>query len=371
MALTNKLSAIGDAIREKTNTNALLTLDAMPAMIRGIETGSGGIELPAEAFNITGYCDYYFVNGNWDWFINTFGKRVTTNDIASACSMFSGCQDVTSIPFEINFKGDQECDVQNMFSYCNNLTSLPKINNLNMPWHTGYMLAFCYRLREIPEHFVNSINWNYTIGVNDLFNQCYSLRSIPKGILTNVRRDLDCWYSFYSGAFYNCRCLDELKDLPVFNECDWYDNIFNDSFYGCQRLKEIVFEMNEDGTPKTANWTNQNINLTENLGYCYNEYEIIQWNSGITADKEVKDDTTYQALKNDPDWFTKNIEYSRYNKESAVNTINSLPDTSAFGSNMISFMGNMGSLTDGGAINTLTEEEIAVAAARGWTVSFV
>ena len=39
--------------------------------------------------------------------------------------------------------------------------------------------------------------------------------------------------------------------------------------------------------------------------------------------------------------------------------------------NTIKFRGEAGALTDGGAINTLTEEEIAVAAAKGWTVSIV
>jgi hypothetical protein len=65
------------------------------------------------------------------------------------------------------------------------------------------------------------------------------------------------------------------------------------------------------------------------------------------------------------------VNYSRYNHDSAVETINSLPDTSAYGTNTIKFKGASGALTDGGAINTLTEEEIAVAAAKGWTVTLV
>ena len=81
-------------------------------------------------------------------------------------------------------------------------------------------------------------------------------------------------------------------------------------------------------------------------------------------------------MKNDPDWYTLKSEYSRYNHDSAVATINSLPDTSAYlaekgGTNTIKFIGNAGSATDGGAINTLTEEEIAVATAKGWTITFV
>ena len=112
------------------------------------------------------------------------------------------------------------------------------------------------------------------------------------------------------------------------------------------------------------------------MGWGLNETTNAKLNNGITADKFVNDDASYQALKNDPDWFANIPKYSRYNHDSAVETINSLPDTSAYlatagGTNTIEFRGDSGSATDGGAINTMTEEEIAVAAAKGWTVSFV
>ncbi len=42
MALIEKLSAIGNAIREKTGGTELLTLDQMPGEIAGIETGGNG-----------------------------------------------------------------------------------------------------------------------------------------------------------------------------------------------------------------------------------------------------------------------------------------------------------------------------------------
>lgn len=46
MALTEKLTAIGDAIREKTGGTDLIPLANMPEEIRGIETGGGGMETP-------------------------------------------------------------------------------------------------------------------------------------------------------------------------------------------------------------------------------------------------------------------------------------------------------------------------------------
>ena len=116
--------------------------------------------------------------------------------------------------------------------------------------------------------------------------------------------------------------------------------------------------------------------LTNYVGYTSIGDEATKYNSGITADQRVTDATSYEALKNDPDWFTADVNYSRYNHDSAVATINSLPDTSAYlatagGTNTIKFKGAAGASTDGGAINTLTEEEIAVAAAKGWTVTLV
>ena len=138
----------------------------------------------------------------------------------------------------------------------------------------------------------------------------------------------------------------------------------------------MIFETQADGTPYTVNWKAQTIDLSNYVGYANSLNNITDHNSGITADKQVTDDVTYQALKNDPDWFTIDIAYSRYNHDSAVATINSLPDTSAYlatagGTNTIKFNGASGSATDGGAINTLTEEEIAVATAKGWTVTLV
>lgn len=44
MALTDKLSAIGSAIREKTGGTELLTLDAMPTAIQSIQTGGGELK---------------------------------------------------------------------------------------------------------------------------------------------------------------------------------------------------------------------------------------------------------------------------------------------------------------------------------------
>jgi hypothetical protein len=96
------------------------------------------------------------------------------------------------------------------------------------------------------------------------------------------------------------------------------------------------------------------------------------WNDTSAIDAlEISDATSYAQLKNTNGAWTQNSDYSFYNKVSALETINSLPDVSAVGTATIKFKGTAGQYTDGGAINTLTSAEIAIASAKGWTVTLV
>ena len=181
--------------------------------------------------------------------------------------------------------------------------------------------------------------------------------------------------NIYRNLFQYCYALDEVVGLPnPHHKAAWTSNAFNSTVQDCYRLKRFTFETQADGTPYTVNWKKQTLNL-DTVGYVTSSYgaNYITNNGaihGITTAKAIYDDATYQALKDDADWFTSKVEYSRYNKTSAVETINSLPTCPSGAGNTIKFKGAAGSATDGGAINTMTEEEIAVATAKGWTVSF-
>ena len=341
----------------------------------------GGGDLPEKAFLITGDCRYRFANGGWDWFIENYGNRVTTSNILGISDMFS-YSSVEEVPFDINL-GGTAIFMDNMFYHCIKLKVLPKINGkINS---AKRLFLDCNSLRHIPEVFFENIDCSgmttgstYSNGnLSSIFGSCYSLRAIPVIFLKNNHPGCGIYNSYFNGGFQYCCSLDELRDLPLHFTSTWTNNAFSATFAECQRIKSLTFEM-PDGQPAVMNWKNQTIKLSQRIGYTDSSYKnyILNYNSGITADKEVTDDATYQALKNDPDWFTGKVEYSRYNHDSAVETINSLPDTSAYlaangGTNTITFNGSSGSATDGGAINTLTEAEIAVAAAKGWTVSLV
>jgi hypothetical protein len=52
MLLTDKLTAIGDAVRAKTGTEDPMTLDEMATAIEGITTGS--VDIPEDLLVLTG-----------------------------------------------------------------------------------------------------------------------------------------------------------------------------------------------------------------------------------------------------------------------------------------------------------------------------
>ena len=394
MALINKLEAIGDAVRAKTGDTDKLTLDEMATKINGMKPGPTASDL-----TITGDMSYFFYQGRMLDFNAKF--HFIFKDITNITSCFANVpsnRDLSSVVISTAIFDSNQIGAETSGCFQNQFTnSLPLING-TIRILNGVTFRFNYYLQEdkIRTFLINSklkLAWrgpfsiSSNIGLSGTFQDCKSLRNI-NDILLYIHQ----WFinhpieysgnlsDYYYQSFSGCTFLDEVCNIPIFefpNSNGNTSNLFNYTFEGCFRVKNITFCTN-NGVPYIKKWKNQILNFADKLtGYGKGNYLFAQpYNSGITMDKEVIDDTTYAALKNDPDWFTCNVAYSRYNHDSAVATINSLPDTSEYlaangGTNTIKFKGAAGEKTDGGAINTLTAEEIAVAAAKGWTVTLV
>lgn len=371
------LTGIGDAIRAKGGTSDKILVSDLATAITNLPTGGGG-DIEVEPIVLEGTQTYGCSGPLSGKYIDMFGDTISTQYLGDVSNMFYK-NTATKIPFDLNCTNVTYYSFQGLFSNCDNLTELPNIYNA-YPYNMSQMFSNCYNLREIPEDIDDTWNWdrmhtyNYA-SVNGCIQYCYSLRKIPESFMKNLWSTQTSNYSsIYYGLCNSCYALDEIRGIPIM-PVTYTGNAFSNFMSMSARVKDIIFDMNEDGTPKTANWKGQSINLYNGIGYMrYTESYLYNYNSGITADKKVIDDATYQALKDDPDWFSSKLEYSRYNHDSAVNTINSLPDTSAYlaangGTNTISFSSGMGRATDGGAISNLTEEEIAIATAKGWTVT--
>ena len=358
--------------------------------------------IPDSVFQMTGYVPYRCAYDNYTWMIDLYGDKITTKDLTTAIYMFQQSYKLTRVPFQLNFADNSGISLSGLFKSCNILTqidyditipenayktavddifyncykleSIPYIYNV-YPSTINNMFRECQRLRYIPNDYIDTWNLDEMLTyqyayIGNLFNGCYSLREVPKWLSQFQSMKVSSTTSLlYAYLFQNNYSLNEIIDLPVLSAITLTSNVFGYTFKNCYRLKNLTFKLNDDGTPQTVKWAKQTIDLMS-IGCSPSESYVLNYNSGITTDKKVANDETYQALKNDPDWYAVGAAYSRYNHDSAVATINSLPDSSAYNTNnTIKFNGLLGSATDGGAVSTLTAEEIAVAAAKGWTVS--
>lgn len=322
------MTDIADAIRNKNR----LTETYKPA-----EMAAAIIAIPAQELIVIGDdCSYAFAYSCWrPELLGNF----RTEDITNANRMFYSNVWVDYIPFDINFTSNSQIDCSYMFNGCLRLRAVPTINCNGSTYKAlGYFFYKCSDLRSIDEELLKTLYVDESV--------------------TTVS------VQFPYGAFNQCYILDEVRGLYPPSQTVT-SNMFNGTFTDCFRVQDVIFAT-DNGTPYVRTWSNQTINLAANVGFIKSGYGAefcIDAESGITADKEVTNDTTYAELKDDPNWFTRKSAYSRYNRDSAVRTINSLPDCSSGSSNTIKFY-------SGSAVNSLTEEEIAVATAKGWTVSF-
>ncbi len=365
----SNLTNIANAIRGKNGSTTTYKPSEMAAAITAIS--GGGPDIPDSAFVISGNCNRRFANGGWDWFIENYGNRITTNNIEYVSYMFYS-SNIENIPFEINCV-NKSMDMSNIFYGCTKLKELPKINNVKAYILTRFA-GDCNSLKIIPSDYFSTWDFSdisnatsaYAGDASYMFYRCFLLRSLPTDWLGNMNKKANKSYVYFNNGFSNCESLDELINLPIPYTATYTSDIFSGFVLYCIRLKNLTFASTTE-----KQWKSQVLNLSANTGWSNTQVKLY-----FDDSKKVTDDTTYQALKNDPDWWTADVAYSRYNHDSAVATINSLPDTSAYlasagGTNTIKFKGAAGSATDGGAINTLTEEEIAVATAKGWTVTLV
>lgn len=364
------LTSIANAIRAKNGETTTYKPAQMATAITNLPTGGDTIA----PFTLTGNCANLFESGKLVWLLNDYSDIITTENITNLAYMFSNCG-LETIPIDLNMKDiNSYTSLQGLFYNTKELKNLPVMN-----WGRTYTTNLdirqifdgCWLLREIPDTFC--FHTYYTLKASQAFRNCHSLRSVEnvfkyRQTLNTVGNGGD----FYQEMFSGCYVLDKVENIPVAYSTN--APTFTDMFKNCFRLQDVTFECKADGTPYTAGWKSAYLDL-KGIGHqihdSLNGDDITKdYNSGITADKEVTDATSYEALKNDPDWYTRRVHFSRYNKQSAIKTINSLPDCSSGGMNIINFTGGAGSLS-GGAIQNLTEEQIAVATAKGFTVSFV
>ena len=311
MALTDKLVAIGDAIREKTGKDGLLALGQMPDEIRNI-SGGGGTDI--EPIVLTGDQSYGCAGQVAGDLIEKLNPPISTLDLTDATGIFSRST-VKRIPFSLNFKTGAASSLENAFKGAKKLESPPEINNCK-PSSIDELFYKCERLKGIPENFIDSWDFSQLQGssysyATSLFSACYSLRKIPSVVLNQLRNaGTGSYNSFYAKTFESDYNLDEVRDWVV-APLTFTSNVFVNTFLTCICLKRMTFETNPDGTPKTAKWKKQTLDLSSNVGFYDRSNSTLSvyprdttvYNSGRTINDAIYNDATYQENKNNPNAY--------------------------------------------------------------------
>lgn len=286
-----------------------------------------------------------FQDGRFSWILEHYTSLLSFSNIENASSCFYGLKsnaDLTNLTFYMKNDGWNN-DLDDIFAY-SNLQHLPhivgKVDDCSQIfYHCG--------VESIPDNFFDDFIFskpNSYIECGTMFCDCYNITKVPSlkafKQLQSTGVPSSYYYNFYYQLFFGCNKLQEIRDLPI--------------VYGINsEVKQNFFGGIVNETPKLSSFTfepNQMARLSNQILY----FQKAGWEYGYPQSERIKN--------------------SVYNHDSAVETINSLPDTSAFlteagGTNTIQFYRNQGANTEGGAIGNLTAEEIAIAVAKGWTVA--
>lgn len=333
-----KLDLTADTVSPSTLALGITAHDKSGNIITGTMDNS---LIPTETLlKFTGDLSYFDYNGRMDNWFKTYKNLLSFDDVTDARNMFYGST-LTEIP-TITFNGTADSSAIGMFMQCYNLTTFPTLITKKSSKETldcVNMFNSCKKLVELPNNtYFSSVfatgAFAGTYSFMGMFQNCLALTklsdlSIFDRKIRAKQYSTDTNQGNYMNLFYNCQSLQELSNFPLRNSSDTYDvNMFSETFYNTYSLKKLTFS-----ATGSFSWSNQVIDLST-TGY-----------SNSVAD-------------------------SVYNHNSAVETLNSLPTVSG-SSNYIKFKKTAGSATSGGSINDLTAEEIAVATAKGWTVSLV
>lgn len=389
-AITNLPLAADPVIEEITiEENGTFTapdgVDGYSPIIVNVPSSGGGFEWPEE---ISLSSTPLSSNGSLDW----LWPQTPSSTLIRTGTQGQGCFRSKMVDMSnMNIDMENGGPAHYFFQYCNYLEKLPNIRwCVSITNLTGFF-SDCAHLKEVPEGFFyytiknisSSTGTSYTtttdmawgtIRFNQMFYNCYSLRKAP--LLSDSTSKSAYSSTCYNHLFNYCYALDEIKKLPVCTNTAT-SNFFSDSFTGCSRLKTLTFQ-----SGKTANWSNQTIDLSQYVGYAASEGNIINYQqySGVTT--QVTDDASF-ASRDVQNWWTSNLEYSRFNLASAINLIGTLPDTSAAvangSANIVKLKSGSGLKNNEGlgtgftncSVDALSEDYIAQAAAKGWTISFV
>lgn len=329
----NKLLQTKEAIKTAIKAKNVSLLDSEPfsvyaSKIESISTGGGtGLdwseigydEQPQSLTDGFNYAKQIYDNWNMSDTINYFGDgnliyfpMVDTVFVTSLDNSFSYCSALQELPL-INTSNVNS--MVGAFMNCSSLKSIPLLDTSNVT-NFNQAFAYCKNLQEIP--LLDTSNATTTYG---MFSDCTSLARIPLLDTSKVEN--------MSSMFSNCYALETIPELNTSNAVS-----VESMFSMCPKIDNLPL----------LDFTNVG-NASNFLGY--------NWDTNMAI-------TTLAGFHN----LRINFDVSNcinLTAESLMNIINEALD--------LSVGGLMCTLTLGSNVEKLTEEQIAIATSKGWTLA--
>lgn len=366
----SELTAIGNAIRGKNGTTTKYLPSEMPAAITAIQSGGGGgelMQLEGDGGYICGYPGYYSNEWLGKYFAHWFKPNWGPVSRPEGLCYYMDISPIESIEFaDVDLETDTYSKIHHqltaMFRDAYGRTQPPILIGQCSMGTSAFASHYFERIPvEVTEQLVPS---GYTNYYSSLCNGCYRLQDIS-GIKALSQREGFKSLSIPSAMYGSCFMLKTCY-IPEFTNAISSSSTatFTTIFSGCRSLENI-----EWGNTSITN-TSYRVTLdlsTNATGYWNNTPTAAIQAYGFGApENEITDLDSYNALKDNPYAWTTDPAFSHLNHTNAVKIINNLPSLSYSGT--LSFNGTEGS-GYGDPISDLTEAEIAVATAKGWTVT--
>ena len=303
----------------------------------------------------------------------------------SCVRFFDGMNGMATIENIENLKTDNTTDMSAMFQYCNALTSVGDISNWNVSNVTNmrFMFYLCNTLTSVGD----LSNWNVAKVTNmrQMFSDCSALTSVGDLSIWDVDKVTDMGW-----MFSDCHALTSVGDLSKWNVSKVTDmatmfnsndrskpsmltsigdisgwdvaNVTNMSymFRGCTSLDELNLSSWDTNKVTTMYEAFSNFNAWDK----YTDFSIPKINvppipKNCNVDHAFSFDYSLTTIESSGKISKSlNFQWSPLTHDSAMVLINALDSE------------NTGTLTLSAATReTLSEEEIAIATDKGWTIA--
>ena len=292
--------------------------------------------------------------------------------------MFSYSTTLEEIPFDIYLASTTTYhSTIGMFQNCNQLIKIPMIHFL-VAYDMSNMFSGCNSISSFPENFTEDWDWSrldsatsaYAGNRSNLFTNCMKLREIPQELLIHGNPFGSYSYALTFQGWNNCYGLEKLENVFIpYKSTSMTSNAFSNMVKNCCRLKKLILQTQQDGTPyNVSGWKSQTIDLST-VGYGSITYMRLV---DLTEETQIDNEEKWRSYIDGsyPDGWGASVEYSTFGATAVKELIASLPNITGGSSNTIKLNQKAASAIPGEEMTSLTEEDIAVAAAKGWTITF-